>query len=67
MRSANRLRGGEKVLRDAGGARRIVVRMVKAGPGGLDVSPCIRPKVRFGDWSADDHQLRDGGYGRSQP
>jgi len=67
MRGPSRLRGSEKVLRDAGGAGRFVVRMMKAGPGGLDVSPCIRPKARFGDWSAGNHELRDGGYGRSQP
>ena len=45
MRGANRQRDGEKVLCDAGDAGRFVVRMVKAGPGGLDVGPCIRPKA----------------------
>lgn len=54
-------------MRDAGYAGRFVVRMVKAGPGGLDVGLCIRPKARFGDWGAGDDELRDGGHGRSQP
>jgi hypothetical protein len=48
------------VLRNAGGAGCLIVRVMQAGAGSFNVCPGVGPETGFGEWTAGKQELRSG-------